>query len=463
MGPRPGSHTRPLRVAIVGAGPAGFFTAEALLKQPGLTCSIDLFNRLPTPYGLVREGVAPDHASIKKVTAKFDGVAEMPSVRYFGNVDFGRDVTRADLKARYDQIVYAVGAQSDRQLGIPGEDLAGSHPATIFVGWYNGHPDHADLDFDLSGERAIVVGNGNVAVDVARILVSSPDALARTDIADRALEALRGSRVREVLMLGRRGPAQAKFTSAELKELGKLEGVDVIVDREDLDLDPDSQAALEGDRVAGRNLEILSEFAEREPAAHRRLVLRFLTSPVKILGGDGRVERARLERNRLVPGPDGGLRSEGTGRVEEIAAGLVLRSVGYRGVPVADVPFDAAGGVIPNRAGRVTAEPGGPVLPGEYAVGWIKRGPTGIIGTNKPDAVETVRAMVEDLEAGPEREASGDGGGSIEELLAGRGVAFVTWEDWKKLDEEERRRGRAQGRPRVKITNVDEMLELIGR
>jgi ferredoxin--NADP+ reductase len=445
-------------VAIVGAGPAGFFTAEALLKEPDLVCAIDLFDRLPTPFGLVRDGVAPDHPSIKKVTAKFERIAANPSVRFFGNVTFGRDLEREDLRRRYDQIVYAVGAPADRRLGIPGEDLSGSWPATSFVAWYNGHPDFADLEFDLSPDRALVVGNGNVAVDVARILVRSPEELARTDMADHAVAALRESRVREVVMIGRRGPAQAKFTSAELKELGRLEGVDVVVDPADLDLDPDSAAALSASRGALRNYEILTELAARPTTgADRTLVLRFLTSPVELLG-DVSVSSVRLERNRLVSGRDGYQRAQGTGELETVDAGLVLRSVGYRGSPLPDVPFDERRAVIPNEAGRVTRGPGGEPVAGEYATGWIKRGPTGIIGTNKPDAVETVRSMLEDLRELPPLE---EGIPAVEELLSARGVPYVSRDEWQILDEAERRRGEEEERPRVKFVRVDEMLRVI--
>ncbi len=462
MSERPGTAERPLRIAIVGAGPAGFFTAGALLKETDFVCSIDIFDRLPTPYGLVRDGVAPDHPSIKKVTGKFEKIASDPSVRFLGNVTFGEEVTRDDLKSRYHRIVYAVGAPADRRLGIPGEDLAGSWPATAFVAWYNGHPDFAGLEFDLSCERAVVVGNGNVAVDVARILVRSSEELARTDIADHALAALRGSRIREVVMLGRRGPAQAKFTNVELKELGKLEGVDVEVVDSDLMLDADSAAVLKSNRTAERNYEILREMSARPSSgAERRIVLRFLTSPVELVGEEGRVTCVRTERNRLVTGPNGYQSAEGTGECRLLDAGLVLRSVGYRGLPLPDVPFDDARGVIPNLAGRVTDGPGGDPVPGEYAVGWIKRGPTGIIGTNKADAAETVRTLVEDLRvegAGP-----APPGGDVEELLAARGVRYVTFGDWINLDEQEKRNGEAEGRPRVKFVRVDDMLRVLGK
>jgi ferredoxin--NADP+ reductase len=457
---RLGSAARPLRVAVVGAGPAGFYAVEALLKQKDLACSIDIFNRFPYPYGLVREGVAPDHQSIKAVTRVYDKLAANQQVRYFGNVTLGVDLQHADLKAHYDQIIYAVGAQSDRRMGIPGEDVAGSLPATIFVGWYNGHPDYRDLEFDLSHERIAVVGNGNVAMDVTRILVSDPDELAKTDIADHALAALRASKVREVVMLGRRGPAQAAFTNPELKEFGELAGVDVIVDPADVELDPASLAALEGDKTATKNVDMLRTYAERgETGAPRRIVMRFLVSPVEVLGDDGKMTGVRIEKNTLVASADGSMRPKGTGVYETIPCGMILRSVGYRGAPLADVPFDDASGTIPNVAGRVVEAVGGAVVPGEYVVGWAKRGPSGVIGTNKPDSVATVQSMIADLDTLAGAPSSAD----IADLLRDRGVNYVSYTDWKLLDAHETAQGTAQGRPRVKVTRVAEMLDVIGQ
>lgn len=448
---------------MVGAGPAGLFTTDALCRRDDLSVTVDVFDRWPTPYGLVREGVAPDHQSIKAVSRVLERVLEDPRVRFFGNVTFGEDVARADLLRHYDQVVYAVGAQTDRRMEIPGEDLAGSWPATDFVRWYNGHPECADLAFDLSAERAVVVGNGNVAVDVTRILVSDPDVLAKTDIADHALEALRGSRIREVVMLGRRGPAQAKFTNAELKELGRLDGVDVRVDPAELELDAESAATAATDRRVTRNLEILSEFAGRAPSrAGRRIIFRFLASPVELVGGGGRVASIVIGRNRLARRPSGYLSAVGTGELQTLEAGLVLRSVGYRGVALPDVPFDEKRGIIPNAAGRVLDAPGGDIAPGEYAAGWIKRGPSGIIGTNKACGAETAAAMVEDaaaLEAGgPERHPD-----RVAELLAERCPECVRFEDWRRLDRAEREAGEALGRPRVKVVRVEEMLRIMGK
>ncbi|HWQ12179.1 MAG TPA: FAD-dependent oxidoreductase [Roseiflexaceae bacterium] len=462
MPARLGTQERPARIAIIGAGPAGFYTAEALLRQKDLVCTIDIFNRFPTPFGLVRDGVAPDHQSIKAVTRVYDKILDNPRVRYFGNVTFGVDLQHADIRPLYDQIVYAVGAQSDRRMGIPGEDLEGSVPATAFVGWYNGHPDYRDQPFDLSHERAVVVGNGNVAMDVTRILVTDPEELAKTDIADHALAALRASRVREVVMLGRRGPAQAAFTNAELKEFGELRGVDVIVDPADLQLDPQSEESLAENRIAARNVELLRAFAARGPSgAPRRIVMRFLRSPVALIGAGGRVVAVRIEHNTLVPDSMGGLRARGTGVFEEIPAGLVLRSVGYRGVPLPGVPFDDAACVIPNVAGRVIEPAGGEEVPGEYVVGWIKRGPSGVIGTNKADAVSTVAAMVEDLATLPGIADEQRDPQLVVELLRRRKLDFVLVEGWRALDAHEVQCGAAQGRPRVKVTSVQEMLRVI--
>jgi ferredoxin--NADP+ reductase len=460
-----GTEARPLRVAIIGAGPAGFYAAEALLKQKELVCTIDFFNRFPTPFGLVREGVAPDHQSIKAVTRIYDKIASDPRVRYFGNVTFGSDIRHEELKTFYDQIVYAVGAQTDRRMNIPGEDLIDSYPATAFVGWYNGHPDYCDMQFDLAHERVIVVGNGNVAMDVTRILVTDPDELAKTDMADYAIEALRKSKVREVVMLGRRGPAQAAFTNAELKEFGELAGVRVIVNPADLELDKESEADLAEDKIAMRNVEILRQYAARTDWSGQRTIhMRFLASPVEIIGDErGEVKAVKVEKNQLVLDSNGGLRAKGTGMFETLEAGMILRSVGYRGVPLHGVPFDEASFTISNIAGRVVHATSGDPIPGEYAVGWAKRGPSGVIGTNKPDSVSTVAAMIEDLAELPGIADENRDPSKVLALLERRKPDYVTYDGWKILDAYETARGAEQGRPRVKVTHVPEMLEIIKR
>lgn len=453
---------RPLRVAIIGAGPAGFYAAETLLKKGGIELTIDIFNRFPTPFGLVRDGVAPDHQSIKAVIRVFDKILADPRVRFFGNVTYGVDIHHKELKQFYDQIIYAVGAQADRRMGIPGEDLPNSFPAISFVGWYNGHPDYRDLPIDLSCERAVVAGNGNVAMDVTRILAMSPDTLMKTDIADHALEKLRKSKVREVVVLGRRGAAQASFTNPEIKELGKLEGVDVIVDPQNIELDPASHAEVEEDRTARANLECLHEYATRtEHAAPRRIVLRFLASPVEIVGVNGRITALKIEHNELVVDSNGGLRSKGTGKFEIIETGLVLRSIGYRSVPVEGVPFDHATSTINNIAGQVVHPNTGEVVPGEYVVGWAKRGPTGLIGNNKPDSAATVESMLADLATLERISDDYRDLSRVEAFLHERDIDYVTYQDWKILDQYEVASGAKQGRPRVKVTTVPEMMAII--
>ncbi len=456
-----GTSDNPLRIAIIGSGPSGFYAAEALIKQKDYVVEIDMFDRLPTPYGLVRGGVAPDHQKIKSVTKVYDRIAAKPNFRFYGNVNFGTDITHDDIVAHYHQVIYAVGAQTDRRLNIPGEDLPGSHPATEFVAWYNGHPDFRDYEFDLTQEAAVVVGIGNVAMDVARILGRSYDELRQTDIADYALEALKNSNIKKIYILGRRGAAQAKFTNPEIKELGEMEIAEIIVTPEQVELDDLSKAYLETseDRQAIRNVEIMTEYSQREPETSKpkQLILRLLTSPVEIIGTD-QVEAVKIVKNELYQNERGTLRPRHTDQYETIEAGLVFRSVGYRGVPLPDVPFRDDWGTIPNVDGRVVVHETQEPVVGEYAVGWIKRGPSGVIGTNKPDSVATVDVMLEDIEAGtlmtpthPTREA-------VESLLHKRGVRYVNFDEWKKLDELELQRGKEQGRPRVKFTTVEDMI-----
>lgn len=445
---------RPLRVAVVGSGPAGFYAAGALLAA-GTAVEVDLIERLPTPWGLVRLGVAPDHPKIKSVSRAFEKIAERPGFRFLGNVEVGRDLRHADLLELYDAVIYAVGAQSDRRMGIPGEDLPGSWPATEFVAWYNGHPDFQELEFDLSVERAVVVGAGNVAVDVARMLALTPEELAPTDTTEAAIAAINGAGITEIVMVARRGPAQAAFTTPELIELGELAGCDVVVDPADLELDPASEAALAGDTNATRNLEVLREYAARPLHGHpKQLHLRFLLSPVA-LTGDGRVEAMEVVRNRLEADERGTLRAVPTGERETIPCGLVFRSVGYRGVALPDVPFNESRGTIRNENGRVLDESGNP-LPGVYCAGWIKRGPTGVIGTNKKDATETVELLLEDLSNAPRKGRSAD---DVDTLLDERNARRVVYADWCSIDAAERAAGEKLGRPRVKLCTWDELLE----
>jgi ferredoxin--NADP+ reductase len=449
------THGSALHVAVVGSGPAAFYAAGALLASEDPRVEVDMVERLPTPWGLVRLGVAPDHPQLKTVSRAFEKIAARPGFRFLGNVEIGRDVTHAELAALYDAVIYAVGSQADRRLGIPGEELPGSWAATELVAWYNGHPDFQELAFDLSHERAVVVGNGNVALDVARMLALTEEELAPTDTTDAAIEAILASGIREIVVLGRRGPVQAAWTSAELQELGELAGADVFVDPAELELDPASAAELDGaSNIVQRNLEILREFASREPAGKLRSIrLRFRVSPTAILGEE-RVEGVEVVRNRLEPDDRGSVRAVATEEHESIPSGVVFRSVGYRGVGVPGAPFDERVGTIPNEGGRVLDGDGAPI-PGLYCAGWIKRGPTGVIGTNKKDATETVELLLEDAQAGllPAR-----GDGSIDELLSERGVDAVLYPGWERIDAVERLRGETQGRPRVKLVTWDELL-----
>ena len=460
----------PIRIAVIGSGPAGFYTAGHLLKDGPENLEVDMIERLPTPWGLVRSGVAPDHPKIKSVTRIYEKTAAHPRFRFFGNVELGRDVSHAELVEHYHCVVYATGSPADRPLGIPGEELEGSHPATDFVGWYNGHPDYCDHDFDLSAERAVVIGNGNVALDVARMLTLTHDELAVTDIADHALEVLDASNVREIVVVGRRGPAQAAFTNPELLELGELADADVIVDPEELERalaveDPNM------DPTSVRNVSVLRDYAGRAPTGKsKRVVLRFLLSPTELIGDGNGVRRIVMARNALQAGKDGRLRAEPTGETEELDAGLVMRAIGYRGIALPGVPFDDRSATIPNEGGRVVAHDGPPteapeavpsrVLPGEYAVGWIKRGPSGVIGTNKKDAQETVDALLEDLAADKHLDPAEPDPEAIERLLAERVPALVTYEGWSEINRHEQALGEPHGRPRVKLTRIDELLRV---
>ena len=452
-----------IRVAIIGSGPAAFYAAEALLKQPEV--QVDMLERLPTPYGLVRGGVAPDHQKIKSVIAIYEKIAANPNFRYYGNVEYGLHLSRADLESHFHAILYATGAQTDRRLGIPGEDLIGSHSATEFVAWYNAHPDFRDRVFDLSTERAAVIGMGNVAVDVARILCLTPQQLAETDMADDAIAALSRSRVREVYMLGRRGVVQAAFTTVEVKELGELEDADVIVDADECALDPASAEELAGGRATVKaKVDIVQGFAKKAvEGKHRRLHIRFCVSPLEILGDEkGRVRAIKLARNRLVK-DESGVRAEPTGEVVELEVGLVFRSVGYKGVPLPELPFDERRGTLPHEKGRVLDAAKGTQLTGHYVSGWIKRGPSGVIGNNKADSVETVNALVEDAAAGKLLAPASPDPAAFEALLRQRQPRLVTFADWRALDRLEVERGTPQGRPRVKFTTIEGMLDAIPR
>jgi ferredoxin--NADP+ reductase len=433
-----------MRVAVVGSGPAGFYAAGALLSADP-PAEVDMFERLPTPWGLVRLGVAPDHPKLRSVSRACERIAEQPGFRFLGNVEFGRDIKHPDLVRLYDAVIYAVGAQTDRRLGIPGEDLPGSWAATEFVAWYNGHPDYQDIEFDLSVERAVVIGNGNVALDLARMLALTHEELSPTDATDASIAAIASSPIREIVVVGRRGPAQAAFTTPELQEMGALAGADVVVDPVDL------EGAEPKGTLAERNVSVLQELATREPEGKpRRVVFRFFESPVAILGEE-RVEAIELVRNEL----DEDDRAVPTDVHETLSCGLVFRSVGYLGVELPGVPFDARSGTIPNEGGRVA--------PGVYCAGWIKRGPSGVIGTNKKDATETVELLLEDAAAGrlePKPDASA---AAVDALLAERGIRVVEYDGWIAIDEAERSAGETSGRPRVKLCTWDALLDAAQR
>lgn len=454
----------PLRIAVFGSGPAGFYAIDELLKQEGRNVSIDLFDRLPTPYGLVRGGVAPDHQKIKAVIRQYEKIASRPGFRFFGNVTFGKDLTIEDVLGHYHQVLFSTGAESDRRMGIPGEDLPGSYPATIFVGWYNGHPDYRDLHFDLSDVRQVaVIGNGNVAMDVVRVIGRSTGELAKTDIAEYALNVLRKSAVKEVYLLGRRGAAQAAFTNPEIRELAELdsEGTDLVVRPDELELDEVNKAFLADhadEPTHQRNVDILTGQIPKGEGRHaKKIRARFFVSPVEVLGTD-RVEGLRLERNRLVKDEKGNYKAQGTGVYEEIPCQMVFRSIGYKGHKLPGVPFDERDGIIPNQDGRVIDPTTKTVVPRLYVAGWIKRGPSGVIGTNKPDSVATVEVMLADAEQLP---ASNDlhlAPEAIPALLAQKQVRAVTFDGWKRIDKIEIETGKKIGKPREKLTTVAELL-----
>jgi ferredoxin--NADP+ reductase len=455
-----GTEANPLRVAIIGSGPSGFYTVSNLLKQSGLVVEMDMFDRLPTPYGLVRAGVAPDHQKDKSVTRAYEKSANNEGFRFFGNVEYGTHIHLSDLQKHYHQVMFTTGSPFDRNLGVTGENLEGSHSATEFVAWYNGHPDFADRAFDLSQENVVVVGIGNVAMDVARILCKTVDELKVTDIADHALAALSQSKVKNVYILGRRGPAQAAFTPPEIKEMGEFAEADVNILPAEAALDAHSQATLDAgeDKNAIKNVETVQRYAETaNEGKPRQLHIRFCVSPTELIGDAGHVTAVKLVQNDLVVDDRGQQKAVATDREEVIPAGLVFRSVGYRGQPLPDVPFNDSWGTIANEGGRVVDDSGQPVA-GLYTAGWIKRGPSGVIGTNKTCAQETVGHMVADLAAGSMFTPESPSAEAALAMIEARQPDFVSFPDWKKIDEAEVTKGQAEDRPRVKFTQVAEML-----
>ncbi|MEU1983486.1 4Fe-4S binding protein [Nocardia sp. NPDC019395] len=454
---RPPKELGTLRVAIVGAGPAAAYAADELLRRCDV--QVEMFDRLPTPWGLVRAGVAPDHPGTKTVAGMFESAFRRDTLQYYLNVEVGKHISHEELLAHHHAVLYAVGASSDRRMDVPGEDLPGSHSATEFVAWYNGHPDYADRTFDLSGERAIIVGNGNVALDVARVLTVHPDELAKTDIADHALAALRDSNIREVVVLGRRGPLQAAYTSPEFLALEHLSGVDVIIDPAELELDPTSQALLDDPDIEPSlklKYTLAEEFAAKSPTeGNKRIVFKYLASPTEVTGTD-KVEGLEVAHNELVD-IDGVLNARATDRTGTYEASLVLRSIGYRGEPVPDLPFDDKRAVVPNEHGRVTGPDGTP-LTGVYVSGWIKRGPRGVIGSNRIDSEETVEGLISDFMSGKLVAPEGDRD-ALRALVQERQPDLVDRVGWKAIDQAERGAGKESGRPRVKLTTRPDLLQ----
>ena len=453
-----GTAKNPLRVAIIGSGPAGFYTVSNFLKKKELVVEFDMYDRLPTPFGLVRAGVAPDHQKDKSVQKAYDKSAQLPNFRFFGNVEYGSDISLKDLRKYYHQVMFSTGAPFDRDLGVPGEDLEGCFSATEFVAWYNGHPDFADRKFDLSQENVVIVGVGNVAMDVARMLCKTHDELSVTDVADHALSAFKNSKIKNVYILGRRGPAQAAFTPPEIKELGEFEDADVTVPVDEAKVDASSLALIEDDKNALKNINFISEYADRHIEGKSRLLtIRFLVSPIELIGEDGKVKAVKVVKNKLVENQDGGLKPVASEETEIIPAGLVFRSVGYKGKPLPDIPYDENSGTIMNASGRVV-ESDGTAVTGLYTAGWIKRGPSGVIGTNKTCAQETVALMLEDLGSGKVNVPEDPSIRGVETLINEKEGAVVTYPEWQNIDRSELQRGEAEGRPRVKYTDVNEMI-----
>lgn len=441
------------RVAVVGAGPAGLYAVESLLESSPVL-GVDVFDRLPTPYGLVRYGIAPDNQKMKSVTrvlsAAFDHDKQ---VRFIGNVRFGVDIWRTDLLKHYDAVIYATGAQGERRLGIPGEDLPGSYGAKEFVNWYNGHPDAADCNFLLNVQQVAVVGAGNVALDIARMLTRSPDEIALTDVPDRVLDAFCNSQITDVHLIARRGPVQAKFTPVELRGIGDLANAEVVIRPDEVLLNDDDEIRIRSNRELRTNVAMLREWARRPLRGKaRRIHIRFLRRPVRILG-ENRVEGVLLESNERLTDE----RVRGTGAFETLRVDMIFRSVGYQALRLADVPFDEARSIIPHDRGRVLDE-NGQLTDKEYVTGWAKRGPSGTVGTNRSDSAETVYGLLADLAVRGSR--NGSDPEQILTVLDSRRVDYTNWANWLRLDDHETQIGRRQGRPRVKIPDLDSMLEV---
>ena len=460
-----GSKQRPLTIAIIGSGPSGFYAADALLKQKNSSVEVDMFEMLPTPYGLVRAGVAPDHQKIKTVSKIYDDIAQLPQFRFWGNIEFGKDLKKSDILERFDAVIYATGLQSDRKMGIPGEHLAGSTSATEFVGWYNGHPDFQHLEFDFSTENVAIIGMGNVAMDISRILAMTGDELSATDIAHHALQPLSESRIKNIYLIARRGPMQAAFDNTSTRVIPRLSGAVALVDPDELKLEQETRMILEQTREQRiiNNLKFLDAISKNRASPDlRNIYFLFRRTPLEIYASKKNIAGGlRMVKNELFQDEFGSLKSRATDVAENLEAGLVIRSIGYQLKPLPDVPFDVRQGVIANDDGRVISIETRDICPGEYVTGWAKRGPTGVIGTNKPDAMATVRYLLEDFQnktAGVGDEPQSQ---RVMDLLKSKKLVFVPFEDWKILDKAELEEGKKKAKPREKITTVEEMLRVI--
>lgn len=441
---------RPIRVAVVGAGPAGIYAADILTKEYE-AATVDVFDRLPAPYGLVRYGVAPDHPRIKEIIKALRNVLSKDAIRFFGNVDFGTDLKLEDLRQFYDAVVFATGAIFDRDLDIPGIDLEGSFGAADFVSWFDGHPDYP-RDWPLEAESVAVIGAGNVALDVARMLAKPADEQLTTEIPDNVYRGLKANKAKDVHVFARRGPAQIKFSPMELRELSHSPSVDVIVYEDDFHIDDAGQAAIQKTKSVRLVVDTLLKYAEAEPTgAPHRIHIHMLHNPVEVLGEDGKVVALRTERTEL----DGSGNAVGTGEYVETPVQAIYRAVGYRSSALPEVPFDDKDHVIPNAGGRVL-DLDGAHLPGTYCTGWVKRGPVGLIGHTKSDAAETIANLIADLESTPAPENTADD--AITRHMGERGIDFTTWDEWIALDAHELSLGEGAGRTRIKVVPREEMI-----
>ena len=451
-------------VAIIGSGPSGFYAAEYLLKQENLHIEVDMFDRLPTPYGLVRAGVAPDHQQIKSVSRIFEKLAQNPGFRFWGNVELGKDIQKSEFLKYFDAIIYAVGAQSDRNMNIKGEELRGSYSATEFVGWYNGHPDYRNLEFDFSGKNAAIFGIGNVALDIARILAKSIDELSKTDIAQHALDNLAESKINNIYVITRRGPLQSAFTPAGTKELLVMEEAVAYVKPEELKIEEETKNIISetGDKRLIQNLQFLEKISKHDPKQYNKVVqILFRRSPLELYGHNNNVGGIKIIKNELFQDEFGNLKAKATDVSEDIKASLVFRSIGYKVQPLQDVPFDNKKGIIANKDGRVYNLEETNLVENEYVTGWAKRGPSGVIGTNKPDSVETVNLLLDDFKNKTDGKFSDSQQGRIHSWLKSKNLSFVPFNQWKILDDHETDIGKIKDKPREKVTSIEEMLKII--